>query len=247
MGSSDDNKTGTTQPQSQLEVTRQEIIDLINPAMIQAQIPGMSLALVSDQKVLFAEGFGVREQNQPESITPDTSFWLGSVSKAVMGNQLLELSTPVSGMLNTAGSFTLATLEADKMVLAPLVTHISGIKDDDNDDCAYFYDNGAGQTQYLYEDFSDLSCNNSIPTDLGSYLQIYLSADGAYYNAYNFNPPGKQHEYSNIASALAGYTLKLVTGASLADYARANLYLQPLSAWAKRGRSMMHRSVKVMI
>ncbi|MBB1487130.1 serine hydrolase domain-containing protein [Oceanospirillum sediminis] len=229
-GSSDDNKTNTAPSQS--EVIHQQIRDLINTTMAQDQIPGMSLALVSDQDVLFAEGFGVREQNQPESITPDTPFWLGSVSKAVMGtaithameNQLLDLTTPITSTLNAAGSFTLATPEADNMALIHLVTHISGIEDDDNYDCAYFYDNGAGQTRYLAEDFSDLSCNASVPTDMSSYLRSYLSADGAYYDADNFNPPGEEHEYSNIASALAGYTLQLATGQSLADYAQANLF-----------------------
>ncbi len=213
------------------------IIKLINEAMEEDQIPGMALALVSDNKTLFAKGFGHLDANQLSKVRSDTPFWLGSISKAVMGTaimhardqQLLSLDTSVSETLAQAGSFTLATPEADTLTLRHLVTHTGGINDSDYYGCAYYihnttYNNDTeGDIQYLVSAYTDITCSPDVPTDLGGYLQNYLAEDGVYYDPANFTTPGEQ-QYSNIGAALAGYTLELKTGLSLADYAQFNLF-----------------------
>ncbi len=45
-------------------------------------VPGMAMAIVKDNKVIFARGFGVREINKPEKVNEHTLFAIASNSKA---------------------------------------------------------------------------------------------------------------------------------------------------------------------
>ena len=45
-------------------------------------IPGASIAVVQNGEVVFAQGFGVREQGQPEPVTAETLLRIGSVTKS---------------------------------------------------------------------------------------------------------------------------------------------------------------------
>ncbi|HEV2532761.1 serine hydrolase [Phenylobacterium sp.] len=45
-------------------------------------VPGMSVAIVKDGKVLFAKGYGVREAGKPDKVDADTLFGIGSNTKA---------------------------------------------------------------------------------------------------------------------------------------------------------------------
>lgn len=45
-------------------------------------IPGLSLAIVKDDKIIFIKGFGVRDLNKNLPVTPETLFAIGSTTKA---------------------------------------------------------------------------------------------------------------------------------------------------------------------
>lgn len=49
------------------------------------KIPGMAVAVVKDDAVVFARGFGVRELGRPEAVDERTHFAIGSASKAFTG------------------------------------------------------------------------------------------------------------------------------------------------------------------
>jgi CubicO group peptidase (beta-lactamase class C family) len=49
----------------------------------QIGVPGMAVAIVEDDKVTFARGFGVRALGRPETVDADTIFPTGSTGKAV--------------------------------------------------------------------------------------------------------------------------------------------------------------------
>jgi CubicO group peptidase (beta-lactamase class C family) len=46
------------------------------------QLPGFSIAIVQDDKILLAKGYGVRELNKPEPVTEHTLFGIASNTKA---------------------------------------------------------------------------------------------------------------------------------------------------------------------
>ena len=46
-------------------------------------VPGMSISIVEGDKVVFAQGFGVRKLGSPEKVDADTLFDTGSTGKAM--------------------------------------------------------------------------------------------------------------------------------------------------------------------
>jgi CubicO group peptidase (beta-lactamase class C family) len=59
------------------------IADLAREALGYWKTPGLAVVIVSDQKELFLQGFGVKEQGKKDPITPDTRFGIGSVTKSI--------------------------------------------------------------------------------------------------------------------------------------------------------------------
>src|SRR5215217_1287930 len=64
----------------------------IRDAMEHSGVPGMAVAVVYRDEVVYSKGFGVREVGKPGKITPDTVFQVASVSKPLA-------STVVAGVV----------------------------------------------------------------------------------------------------------------------------------------------------
>ena len=56
--------------------------DYVNKAIKDWEVPGVAIAVVKDDKIVFAKGYGVRELGKTDPITPNTVFAIGSSSKA---------------------------------------------------------------------------------------------------------------------------------------------------------------------
>jgi CubicO group peptidase (beta-lactamase class C family) len=54
----------------------------LEKAMSDWQIPGLSIAVVKDDKVIYAKGYGVREFGKPEKVDEQTLFPVGSITKS---------------------------------------------------------------------------------------------------------------------------------------------------------------------
>ena len=59
-----------------------EIESFVNKAMQVWNVPGLALAIVKDDKVLLAKGFGIRGIGKPENVDEHTLFAIGSNTKA---------------------------------------------------------------------------------------------------------------------------------------------------------------------
>ena len=58
-------------------------IDALAEAALKAwNAPGIAVAIVKDDRVLMAKGYGVKERGKPGAVTPDTVFAIGSMSKS---------------------------------------------------------------------------------------------------------------------------------------------------------------------
>lgn len=64
----------------QLQV--QELDKYITQAMHDLEIPGLSIAIVKDDAVVLAKGYGVRKLGEPAPVDEHTLFMIGSTSKA---------------------------------------------------------------------------------------------------------------------------------------------------------------------
>ena len=63
----------------------------VNQAMHDAGVPGLSIAVVQDGKVVMARGYGVRKLGSPEKVDADTIFPTGSTGKAITAAALAVL------------------------------------------------------------------------------------------------------------------------------------------------------------
>lgn len=60
----------------------QSIDDYVNKAIKDWEVPGVAIAVVKDDKIIYSKGYGVRELGKNDVVTPNTMFAIGSSSKA---------------------------------------------------------------------------------------------------------------------------------------------------------------------
>ncbi len=70
-------------PRQQVEEALPQLQKLAEDAMQRSGIPGMAIAVVYMDEVIYLKGFGVREEGTPEAVGPDTVFQLASLSKPI--------------------------------------------------------------------------------------------------------------------------------------------------------------------
>ena len=56
---------------------------LINQTLKSTGVPGIAIAVIDQDQVVYKQGFGVREAGEPDRIDADTVFQVASVSKPI--------------------------------------------------------------------------------------------------------------------------------------------------------------------
>jgi CubicO group peptidase (beta-lactamase class C family) len=118
--------------QQQTEITP----DRVNAALAQldpyiqenlakTKVPGASVAVIYNDKVVFLRGYGVRKVGEPEKIDPDTVFEIASVSKPIASTILASLV----GQGKVGWDDTVADLEPDFKLSNPETTREVTIRD----------------------------------------------------------------------------------------------------------------------
>lgn len=75
--------------QSSLDVFLRDSLDrYVERGLARWQIPGASIAVVKDGKVLVAKGYGLRELGKPQRVDENTLFEIGSNTKAFTGTAM---------------------------------------------------------------------------------------------------------------------------------------------------------------
>ena len=102
--------------------------------MERSGLPGMAVAVVYRDEVVYSKGFGVREVGKPEEIGPDTVFQVASVSKplastvvaGVVGRKVIAWTDPV---IEHNKRFALKDdFVTRNATFADLMSHRSGLK-----------------------------------------------------------------------------------------------------------------------
>jgi CubicO group peptidase (beta-lactamase class C family) len=70
---------------------RPEFDRYIEMSMKAVGIPGLAVAVVKDDKIIYAKGYGTRNVSKQESVTPETIFGIGSVTKSFTATSLAML------------------------------------------------------------------------------------------------------------------------------------------------------------
>lgn len=125
--------TAATQTASDYSKQLSEIEAKVEKRRQELGIPGMSLVIVKDDKVIYSKGLGYKDFENKIAVTPDTQFAIGSATKAFTA--LSVLMSQDEGKVNLDDSpkkylpyFKMKDAETDKnMTVRDLMAHNSGL------------------------------------------------------------------------------------------------------------------------
>ncbi len=174
----------------------QEVID-------NSQIPGFTVAIVKDEKILFARGYGVETIGAPKLMTSETVCAIGSLTKsftaaAIMQLEekgVLDLDQPVVRYLpwfRTANK-----TESDAITIRMILSNTSGL-------------------------MAQLTSNahNDSPGALEAFVRSLQET-------HLMRAPGTAYQYSNAGFAVAGLIVEKISGMPYAEYIEKHI-LSPL-------------------
>lgn len=72
----------TAPNETQMQVILADFDTYADPARENWKVPGMAVAIVKDDKVVFLKGYGVKTEGRSDPVTPNTIFQIGSDTKA---------------------------------------------------------------------------------------------------------------------------------------------------------------------
>lgn len=187
---------------AQINTTHLE--EVINTSMARFDVPGMAVAVVQDDKVVFAKGFGTSNLNTHAKVNKDTLFGIASNTKAFTSAALAKLIDEGKlswddRVIDHLPEFRLYdSYVTREMRIRDLLSHRSGL--------------GLGQGDLMIWPSTDKSI-----ADILAGLQ-YLKPASSFRS---------QYAYNNLMFVTAGEVVARVSGMSWNDYIEKNI-LQPL-------------------
>lgn len=179
-------------------------VDQIMDKYIGKEIPGASIGIVKDGKVILTKGYGVSDIEKNTPVTADkTVFEMGSVTKLFTWSMLMKLAEEGKVELDAdiqdylpEGTLNLAFDK--KITILDLMHHTAGFEDKiDGMDL---------------ENVDQLRLLNETITKETQPKQVY--------------EPGTVSAYSNYGTALAGYIIEQVTGQDYIEYMNTSIHKQ---------------------
>ena len=164
-------------------------------------IPGLAVAIVRDEQVVYEKGYGVTSLNSPSPVSPRTVFDLASVSKSftalgvllLRDEGLIDLDSPLVLYLP---DFHLDDSQlSDKITVRHLLNQTSGLPAITTEPLAYY---------------EGIDAMEDMVAALGD---IKLNAD-----------PGGAFEYANLNYALLGALIEEVTGQTFEEYMQQRVF-----------------------
>ncbi|MFY1113254.1 MAG: serine hydrolase domain-containing protein [Methanosarcinaceae archaeon] len=173
-----------------------ELEAVVFDEMNETHTPGVAVAVVSGDKIVFARGFGVSNIETGTPVTPDTLFRIGSTTKMYTAATLamlaedgkLDLNEPIGSYVDglSPGLSQLTTHQ--------LLTHTAGLRDE--------------------------------ASSYGRHDEAALSEEvRAFDDSLFFTGPGEIFSYSNPGYALAGLVAEETGDKSYADQVKESLFL----------------------
>lgn len=181
--------------------------DTIQKQIRKQGITGLAITLVSDEEVLWSEGFGCTDRTCQTQVTEDTPFGIGSMSKSMTATAILlavedglvDLDQPISTYLP---DFTVHSIFDDRpqdlITLRMLLSHTAGF------------------TQ-------EAPVGNNNEPDPGTWDAHITSIS----DTWLIFPVGQGYSYSNLGIDLAGHILEQQAGMPFQHYLKTRLF-EPL-------------------
>jgi len=184
--------------------TRDYLPRLIREKMQERKVVGLSIAIVDDQQVAWAEGFGFADKKKSIPASPDTIYRAGSITKLFTASAIMQLAEngklDIDQPLQTyLPEFSMRSrfVGARPITLRDLLTHHSGLP-----------------SEYLNGSWGDDAADF---TDLATMLR----------DEYVATPPNTIESYSNLGYSLLGHVVERISGESFAAYVESRI-LRPV-------------------
>ncbi len=186
----------------------------IQSIMSGRHLPGVSTLVVKDGEIVWMQSYGYANTDAEAPYTDTTSQMIASISKVFTGMAIMQLYE--QGLMDLDEDINnylpfevkIPGYENEPITFRMLLTHTSSIKDGNALDGYYNW--------------------NGDPTiTLADCMQRYYSVDGQDYNPNNNfvnHPPGSVYKYSNIAVALEGYLVELISGMPFSAYCEEHIF-----------------------
>ncbi|WFR58053.1 serine hydrolase [Anaerocolumna sp. AGMB13025] len=178
-----------------------KIDSFIEKEMKDCRIPGLSLGIVKENKIIYQKGYGVADPTG-RSVTPETPFLIASLSKSFTAMAILklaeekklELDKPVQAYIP---GFQLADSKAaSEITIRELLNHTSGIREKD---------------EYAVENLRDDG----------------VSLEEQIKRMRHIKPGPKVFQYGNLNYNILGKVIENVTGLPYGDYIN-EIIIKPL-------------------
>jgi len=200
------NTTESTTPKVPQSID--ELKDAIGEVLAKYHVPGVGIALVSKDKVLWTGGIGKADLQTGRPVDADTMFRIGSITKGFVALSILQLQAQ--------GKISLDSKVSD---LAPEVPIDNRWEKTDPVRVANLLEHTAGFDDFSIAEFFDLSDAPQLP--LLKVLQMFPKPLRVRWR------PGALASYSNPGYGVAGYLVEKVSGKSCEEYIADNI-LRPL-------------------
>ena len=189
--------------------------DAIIPALMQKwQIPGGSVGVVKDGRLVLARGYGWANQEASLAVQPDSLFRIASLTKAITAAAVfklveegkLDLDAKAFPMLNDLQPPAAATVDSRiaNITVRELLDHSGGWNRYTTFDPMFI----SSQAAQAVGAPAPASTQTVIRYMLGQPLQF---------------DPGSQYSYSNFGYAVLGRVIEKVTGQSYEEYIRTQV------------------------
>ncbi|MFD6442359.1 serine hydrolase domain-containing protein, partial [Peribacillus sp. NPDC060186] len=175
------------------------------------RVPGVSLALTYQERLVFAQGYGLANQATNESVRTNHLFRIASVSKPITSVAVFQLIE--AGRLNLGDRvFGPNAILGTTYGTQPYSTNIDQIT------VQHLLEHTSGWAKTQDPMFSHFNLNQD------ELITWMLGKDNAgNYNAPLTYVPGRTHDYLNFGYLLLGRVIERVSGMPYADYVRQHV------------------------
>ncbi|MCB8999049.1 MAG: beta-lactamase family protein [Bacteroidales bacterium] len=192
-----------------------EGIDLLVKNFLEKNhIMGASVAITSKEKLVYAKGFGIANDETGEMVQPGHLFRIASVSKLITAVAIMQLYEQgkisltdtvfgPNGILNEPEFQNIYDPRTKLITLTNLLNHTAGWGKRQGD--AIF------NSRYIAR-----KMKSENPSDLNMIIEYTLSQKLSY-------NPGQRYSYSNFGYALLGKIVEKITGMKYEDYVVMNI------------------------
>ncbi len=198
---------------SDLEETK-GIDVLINSFLEKNHIMGASVAITNHEKLVYAKGFGIANNETGEEVQPGHLFRIASISKLITAvavlrlyeQGLISLNDTVfgpNGILNDPQFLNYNDPRISKITVANLLNHTAGWNKKQGDPI-----------------FNSVYIARKMKSDTPSDLDMIIEYSLNYKLSYT---PGTHYAYSNFGYTLLGKIIEKITNMNYEDYVVANI------------------------